>query len=235
MLNWPVTLSDRSASGKSIIQLIAAGERACRVRIWELSHVLRCFPSSLLFLESNSQSGFPGGASGKEPTCQCRRHKRCRFHPWVGRSPGRGHGNPLQYSCLEDPMDRGPRQTDWRNFREGPLARRLLIFAWGRGPSLIWGVTKKGWGIHIDLDWKLLGFQFSNVNILPFAWIYSFYLHFAPSPFLNHFATRIHKFCFLLCNTWLFNWFSLTRTCIVSLPIFFFRLSSSMHQISWCK
>ena len=28
-----------------------------------------------------------------------------------GRSPGRGHGNPLQYSCLEDPMDRGAWQA----------------------------------------------------------------------------------------------------------------------------
>ena len=27
--------------------------------------------------------------------------------PRPGRSPGEGHGNPLQYSCLEDPMDRG--------------------------------------------------------------------------------------------------------------------------------
>ena len=27
--------------------------------------------------------------------------------PWSGRSPGGGHGNPLQYSCLENPMDRG--------------------------------------------------------------------------------------------------------------------------------
>ena len=26
--------------------------------------------------------GFPGGASGKEPTCLCRRHKRCGFDPW---------------------------------------------------------------------------------------------------------------------------------------------------------
>ena len=26
-----------------------------------------------------------GGASGKEPTCQCRRHKRRRFDPWVGK------------------------------------------------------------------------------------------------------------------------------------------------------
>ena len=30
--------------------------------------------------------------------------------PGSGRSPGGGHGNPLQYSCLENPMDRG----DWR-------------------------------------------------------------------------------------------------------------------------
>ena len=33
--------------------------------------------------------GFPGGASGKEPTWQCRRHKRCGFHPWVGKVPWR--------------------------------------------------------------------------------------------------------------------------------------------------
>ena len=31
--------------------------------------------------------GFPDGANGKEPTCQCRRHKRCSFHPWTGKIP----------------------------------------------------------------------------------------------------------------------------------------------------
>ena len=31
--------------------------------------------------------GFPGGADGKETTCQCRRHKRCRSDPWVRRIP----------------------------------------------------------------------------------------------------------------------------------------------------
>ena len=31
--------------------------------------------------------------------------------PGSGRSPGEGHGNPLQYSCLEDPMDRGAWQA----------------------------------------------------------------------------------------------------------------------------
>ena len=33
--------------------------------------------------------GFPGDASGKEPTCQCRRHKSRRFDPWVGKTPWR--------------------------------------------------------------------------------------------------------------------------------------------------
>ena len=28
---------------------------------------------------------FPGGISGQEPPCQCRRYKRCRFDPWVGK------------------------------------------------------------------------------------------------------------------------------------------------------
>ena len=47
---------------------------------------------------------FAGGVSSKEPACQCR---RLGFDPLQGRSPGGGHGNPLQYSCLENPMDRG--------------------------------------------------------------------------------------------------------------------------------
>ena len=31
--------------------------------------------------------------------------------PWSGRSPGEGNGNPLQYSCLENPIDRGAWQA----------------------------------------------------------------------------------------------------------------------------
>ena len=51
--------------------------------------------------------GFPGGTSGKEPACKCRRHKRCGLDPWLGRSPVGGHGNPLQHSCQENLVDRG--------------------------------------------------------------------------------------------------------------------------------
>ena len=38
--------------------------------------------------------GFPGGASGKELACQCRRHKRRGFDPWVGMIPWRRAWQP---------------------------------------------------------------------------------------------------------------------------------------------
>ena len=50
----------------------------------------------------------PPGTSGKEPTCQCWLGvKDGGSIPGWGRSPGEGNGNPLQYSYLENPMDRG--------------------------------------------------------------------------------------------------------------------------------
>ena len=41
---------------------------------------------------------------GKECTCQCWRQGSI---PALGRSPGEGNGNSLQYSCVRNPMDRG--------------------------------------------------------------------------------------------------------------------------------
>ena len=52
---------------------------------------------------------FSGGANSKEPVCQCSRLKRHRFSLWFGKITWRRHDNPLQYSCLENPMGRG----DW--------------------------------------------------------------------------------------------------------------------------
>ena len=43
--------------------------------------------------------GFPGGSDGKESTCNA---GDLGLIPGFGRSPGGGHGNPLQYSCLEN-------------------------------------------------------------------------------------------------------------------------------------
>jgi len=46
----------------------------------------------------------PGGPDSKESACNA---GDLGLIPGLGRSPGGGHGNPLQYSCLENPMDRG--------------------------------------------------------------------------------------------------------------------------------
>ena len=67
-----------------------------------LSETGCCFLLSVLNNPS-SLLGLSGGASDKEPTCQCRSHKRWGLILWLGRSPGGGHGNLLQYSCLENP------------------------------------------------------------------------------------------------------------------------------------
>ena len=50
--------------------------------------------------------GFPGGSDSKESTCSA---GDLGSVPGFGRFPGGGHGNPLQYSCLENPMYGG----DW--------------------------------------------------------------------------------------------------------------------------
>ena len=55
--------------------------------------------------------GFPGLTSVKEPICQCSRYKRCWFDPWVRKIPWRRAWQPLQYSCLKNPMDRGACQS----------------------------------------------------------------------------------------------------------------------------
>ena len=47
---------------------------------------------------------FRGGSDGKESVYNA---GDLGLIPGSGKCPGEGHGNPLQYSCLEDPMDRG--------------------------------------------------------------------------------------------------------------------------------
>ena len=63
---------------------------------------LLCFPLS------RTPLGFPGGSDGKESDCNA---GVLGSIPGLGKSPRGGHGNPLQYSCLENPMDRGPWQA----------------------------------------------------------------------------------------------------------------------------
>ena len=51
--------------------------------------------------------GLPWGLSGKKSACNAGAAGDVGSIPGLGRYPGKGKGNPLQYSCLEDPMERG--------------------------------------------------------------------------------------------------------------------------------
>ena len=57
----------------------------------------------------------PRWHGGEESACYFRDCKRCGFHPWVGKISREGNCIPLQYSCLENPMDRGA----WRAIVHG--------------------------------------------------------------------------------------------------------------------
>ena len=92
-----------------------------------------------------SESGWAGywtswWLSYKESIIQFRRHG---LIPGLGRSPGGGHGNLLQYSCLETPMDRG---------------------AW---QATVYGVTKSQTGLSDwahAWGWLFLGFSWTHVQ-----------------------------------------------------------------------
>ena len=61
-----------------------------------------------------SKLGPPKWLSGfkkNKPTCQCRQCMRDELDTWWGRSPRGGNGHPLQYSCLENAVDRGAWQA----------------------------------------------------------------------------------------------------------------------------
>ena len=68
-------------------------------------------PEAFFFFLIRELLGFPGGTSGKEPTCYLGNVRHASLIPGMGRSPGWRQDNPLQYPCLKNPMDRGAWQV----------------------------------------------------------------------------------------------------------------------------
>ena len=69
--------------------------------------------------------GLPRCISDEEPTCKSRRHERQVLIPELGRSPRGGHGNLLQYSYLENPMDRAAWRATVHSFAESSTSEYL--------------------------------------------------------------------------------------------------------------
>ena len=69
-----------------------------------------------------SLKGFPGGSDDRETACSA---GDLDSIPGSGRSPAERNGNPLQYSCLENSMDRGARQATVRGVAESDMTEQL--------------------------------------------------------------------------------------------------------------
>ena len=84
------------------------------------------------------KKGFPGGSDGKEFACNA---GDLGSIPGLGRSPG--HGNPLQYSCLENPMDRGAWWVTVHGVTELDTTEQLKTHTMKTS-----GGRRGGWGIE---------------------------------------------------------------------------------------
>ena len=70
------------------------------ISIYETNKILQI----KLYFNKKKGGGFPGGSEGKGSACNAGNPGSISG---LGRSPEEGNGNPLKYSCLENPMDRG--------------------------------------------------------------------------------------------------------------------------------
>ena len=92
--NEAKTINTNSYSTFSVLEKRSLGDSA------KLNHNMKQLISTLLL----HNLGFLGSSNGKESACN---GGHLGSVPRFGRSPGEGNGYPLQYTCLENPMDRG--------------------------------------------------------------------------------------------------------------------------------
>ena len=105
--------------------------------------------------------GFPGDPSGKEPACQCRRHKRLRFDPRVGKNPWRRAQQPTAILLPEEShgqrslagySPRGCTEPDRTEVTEHACTHSLRTRSWAAGC----GGSHPGRGYRLCLSLRLL-------------------------------------------------------------------------------
>ena len=96
----------------TFISLHFSTSHASKFYLWNILNVIKVFWKRyksihnyfIIFLTLNSGLVFPGGPESKESACNA---GDLGLVSGLGRSPEKGNGNPLQYSCLENPMNKG--------------------------------------------------------------------------------------------------------------------------------
>ena len=102
LLEFPCLLYDPTNVGNLISDFYSFSKPS--LDIWKfLVHII-LKPSMQRFKHDLTSMGFPGGSEVKASACSV---GGLSSIPGLGRSPGEGNGNPLQYSCLENPMEGG--------------------------------------------------------------------------------------------------------------------------------
>ena len=97
--------------------------------------------------ETNSGLELPWGLMYKEPACQ---RRRSWFHPGSGRAPGEGNGNSLQYSGLENPMDREAWQATVHGVSKSQTRLKWLsTHTRGSLVGLGLGASKSPWQLNL--------------------------------------------------------------------------------------
>ena len=138
---------------------------------------------------------FPGGASGKEPACHCRRCKRRGFDPWVRKILWRRAWQPTpetnQYSCLENPMDRGAWWATDHGITELNTSEWLTLWTLSLGLQLLkdsfWGGDWRG---SPEMCFYFKNFSFTSTYTKILTWVhlpdFFFFLNFdKDSPWPN--------------------------------------------------
>ena len=131
-------------------------------------------------------NGLPRCHSSKESICQWKRCKRHRFDPWSKRSRGEENGNPLQYCCLWNPINRGawqaivhgiaksqtwPRETEHTHIMVYPRMLNLLIASCIYSKTLLFIHSKCN---NLQLPTPNSLFRYQELPLLPFFTLSTF-------------------------------------------------------------
>ena len=101
----PWTLQSTEFSRPAVLNVWSPISNSDKSITWELVGCANLlYPPWTYLIRNPSKMGFPNGSSGRQSTCNA---GDLGLIPGWGRSSGEGNGNPLQYSFLENSMDRG--------------------------------------------------------------------------------------------------------------------------------
>ena len=114
------------------------------------------------------------------------RCKRYRFNPWIGRSPGEGNGNPLQYSCLENLMDR---VAWWATVHRVAKSWRWLKRL--HTPTELFWLSIHGYVRFQAISEGLITDKLSHSNAWLFWWMWIIGLYLLSTPLYIYIYTKV--------------------------------------------